>query len=95
VLTQTNDNRKIPFFLWFRSPITHHTPTTNNDDVAMFDVGTFSLPKHILVGLESKIKSVDYGMVAMSYSWVLSLTRWLALSSVMTATRAAFSPEGK
>jgi hypothetical protein len=60
----------------------------------MFDA-KFFIQKHILVGIESKLKSFDYGMVAMSYSWVLSLTRWLALSSVLTATRAAFPPEGK
>lgn len=57
-------------------------------------------PISILVGLLPPVNCVasiqDYGMVAMSSSWPLIITRWLvALSSVLTTSRAAFSPDGK
>ena len=57
-------------------------------------------PISILVGLLPPVNWVasiqDYGMVAMSSSWPLIITRWLvALSSVLTTSRAAFSPDGK
>ena len=59
-------------------------------------VDKFSIQNPVLLrGLESKVKPFDYGMVPMSSSWVLNVIRWLAMSSVLTAARAAFSPEGK
>lgn len=60
----------------------------------MFGIKFFT-EKSVFVDIESKVKPLDYGMVAMSSSWVMNLTRWLVISSVLTATRAAFSPEGK
>ncbi|KAK4012057.1 hypothetical protein OUZ56_021158 [Daphnia magna] len=58
----------------------------------MFGIKFFT-EKSVFVDIESKVKPLDYGMVAMSSSWVMNLTRWLVISSVLTATRAAFSPE--
>lgn len=61
--------------------------------VAMFGAKIFT-KKPVLLAIESKVKPLNYGMVAMSSSW-LSITRWLVMSFVLTASRAAFSPEGK
>lgn len=65
-------------------------------DVAMFGV-KFFIEKSVPVAIESKVKPPKYGMVTMSSSWVLSITRWLIMSSVLSAdsARAAFSPEGR
>ena len=58
-------------------------------------VDKFFIDNSFIRELESKVKPFDYGMVPMSSSWVLNVTRWLAMSFVLTAVRAAFSPEGK
>lgn len=54
-----------------------------------------STQKPITVGVESKLKPPDYGMVTMSCPWVLCIIRWLAMSSVLTAAQSTISPEGK